>query len=76
MKAIQYGFLAVMFYVFAMPAAIGIFDAWAWLIADRQLSWIDWTWTRGWLAVMLLVPAVLCNVATLWMRDAADRREG
>lgn len=73
MRAIQYGMLTAMFYAFALPATIGIFDSWAYLVVGQQLSWIEWTWLRGWIASMLLAPALLCEVAKGWMRDAADR---
>ena len=26
----------------ATPAAIGVVDAWAWLVTGSQISWIEW----------------------------------
>lgn len=72
MKALRFLFF-LLASLCAAPFAVGIVDAWAWLIVSQSASWIDWTWVRGWLAAMFLVPATFCAMAAIGLRDAADR---
>lgn len=61
---------------FISPAAIGLIDAWAWLVVGEQISWVDWNEARLMMTWFFLFPAAGAAVAGFGMRDAADRREG
>lgn len=57
----------------ATPAAIGIVDAWAWLVVGEQISWMDWSTGRRMMAWFFLFLAAGAAIAGFEMRDAADR---
>ncbi len=72
MRAVQalFGALAV---TFALPALIGLADAYAWLVTGEQLSWMQWNSWRLMLTGGFMIPAAAMATAFLSARDAADR---
>jgi len=72
MKALQALFFTLAT-AFVAPAAIGLIDAWAWLVVGEQISWMDWNEGRLMMTWFLLFPAAGAAIAGFGMRDAADR---
>lgn len=58
----------------ATPAAIGIVDAWAWLVIGRKISWIEWGYLHPLTAGIFLIGAViLINVVALTLDNGKKR---
>ena len=72
MKAMQ-ALFAVLGLAFALPALIGLVDAYAWLMTGEQLSWMQWNSWRLMLTGGFMIPAAAMATAFLSARDAADR---
>ena len=72
MKAMFYLFAALTA-LFISPAIMGLVDAWAWIVLGEQVTGKKWEIGRVMLAWFLLFPALLCLLAAMASRDAADR---
>ena len=72
MKAMFYLFAALTA-LFISPAIIGLVDAWFWIVLGNQATGREWEFGRVMLAWFLLFPALLCLLAAMASRDAADR---
>ena len=72
MKAMQ-ALFAVLGLAFALPALIGLADAYSWLMTGEQLSWMQWNSWRLMLTGGFMIPAAAMATAFLSARDAADR---